>query len=192
MQIPGLLHGRPDEVARRCEGLIAKLASGRSFTDAIPEEWLDTGSEQGLLVLNGPSPFLRASADFQCYLPHFMIRDAAGAGTLSPNVELTVFEASLGTPWALLGLLAPANVMWVHEESRHRPLLEASLRYWDVLAGEGDRYTLGLPSGSPLWSLQTNLKYVLIHLGVPLEDLQRELPSGGLQKLAATHGLVPR
>lgn len=192
MQIPGFLHGRPDEVARRCEGLIARLAGGGSLADAVPGEWLDTGSEQGLLVLNGPSPLLRASADFQSYLPHFMIRDAVGAGRLSSNVEVQVFEASLGSPWALLGILAPANVMWVHDESRHRPLLEACLRHWDVLAGEGDRYTLGLPSGSPLWSLQTNLKYVLVHLGVPLQDLRHELPAGGLQELAATHGLVPR
>jgi hypothetical protein len=183
MQIPGLLHGPYDEVDARCDELIARLGAGTPWLEAFGGELLDSRVMPGLLVLNGPSPLLATTAEFQCYVAHFRIRDAVGQGRLPAEVEAAVFAGSLQTSWGVLGLLAPANVMWAHARERHRPLLEASLRYWDVFDAEQDRYTLGMPRGEPLWSAQSNLKYVMAQLGVPISALQAPLPSGGLQEL---------
>jgi len=192
MDIPSLFYGRFDEVDARCGALILRLAGGEPWLEAIGRDLIDTRDTSGLFVLNGPSPLLGRTAEFHCYLPHFRVRDAVGQGRLAVEVEAAVFAASLLTPWGVLGLLAPANVMWVHAAERRRPLLEASLRYWKVFGDEGDRYTVGMPRGASLWNVQNNLKFVLANLGVPIPALNAPLSSGGLHELVKTLDLSGR
>ncbi|HEY1752781.1 MAG TPA: hypothetical protein VGG29_16100 [Caulobacteraceae bacterium] len=190
MLIPALLHGLDDVVDARCEALIERLAGGAGWDEAVGPERLDTRDTPGLLVLNGPSPMLAGTAAFQCYLPHFRVRDAVGQGRLAADVEAAVFAASLLTPWGVVGLLAPANVIWAHAPDRRRPLLAAALRHWPALAAEDGRYTVGAPRGQPLWDTTNNLKHVLANLGVPLPALQAPLPPGGLDALVRGLGLA--
>ena len=183
MEIPSLFYGRYAEVNARCRDLVRRLRRGVAWTEAVDGPLLDTRDRPGLLVLNGPSPLIDDAAHFQCYQPYFRVRDAVGQGRLSADVEAAVFAASLETPWGLLGLLAPANVIWVHLPERYRPLLQAGLRYWSVLDAEGSRYSVGMAEGQPLWSIPNNLKHVLANLGVPIARLQSPLPPGGLAEL---------
>ena len=183
MEIPDLLYGRYAEVNARCRKLVSRLARGVAWSEAVDGPLVDTQDRPGLLVLNGPSPILGGAAHFQCYLPHFRVRNAVGQRRLSADVEAAVFATSLETPWGFLGLLAPANVMWVHARERYGPLLQAGLRYWSILDAEGARYSVGMAAGQPLWSVQNNLKYVLANLGVPIAALQVPLPPRGLSEL---------
>lgn len=183
MEIPDLFYGRYAEVNARCYRLVRRLARGVAWSEAVDGQLVDTRDRPGLLVLNGPSPMLGGVAQFQCYLPHFRVRNAVGQRRLSADVEAAVFATSLETAWGFLGLLAPANVMWVNARERYWPLLQAGLRYWSVLDAEGARYSLGMADGQPLWSVPNNLKYVLANLGVPVAALQVPLPPGGLAEL---------
>lgn len=180
MRIPALLHGGYDGVLARCRDVVRRLAEGAAWHDGLVGGLADTGEEQGLLVLNGPSPLLAGVTGFHCYLLHFQIREALGRRRLRADLDDAVFAASLDAAWGVLGLLAPANVMWVHNPARHRPLLDASVRFWSALTGEGDRYTIGLPRGQSLWGVQSNLKYVLANLGVTPSELLAPLPASGL------------
>lgn len=183
MEIPALFYGRYAEVDAACREVVAGLAGGESWAGAMDDAPIDTQDRPGLLVLNGPSPLLGGTAQFQCYLPHFQIRSAVGQKKLSADVEAEVFAGSLQTAWGVLGLLAPANVMWVYPRERYEPLVAASRRYWDVLDAEGPRYSVGMPTGQLLWSVPTNLKYVLANLGVPPAVLRSPLPPGGLAEV---------
>ena len=167
MEIPALFHGLYDEVASRCDGVVERLAAGESWSDVIRGPMLDTHQSSGLLILNGPSPLLGGSPHFHCYLPHFRIRDAIGRAQLRSGADAVTFNASLQSASGILGLLSPANVMWVHSRERYVPFLKASLRYWELLAGEGPRYSTGLPTGESFSIVQNNVRFVLANLGVP-------------------------
>jgi len=145
---------------------------------------VQTADRTGLLVLNGPSPLLRSAQHFYCYLSLFAIKRGLTEGRLRKELESEIFEVSLDTAWGLVGLLSPPNIMWVYPPERHWPMMNSAVRFWAELEGEGARYSVGSPHGQQLWSLHTNLKYVLAHLGVPAEVLNRPLPPGGLPDLA--------
>jgi len=104
-------------------------------------------------------------------------------GKLPLEIEEQVFTASLQTPWGLLGLLSQTNVIWVYPQQRYQPFLQASILFWDILYQEGNRYSNGSNNGENLWTIHTNLKYVLANLGVSQERLNQPLPSGGLKAL---------
>jgi hypothetical protein len=70
-----------------------------------------------------------------------------------------------------------------HDVERVRPFLRAVRQYWDLWNSVGPRYSSGLQTPEPLWSLPTSIKYVLANLGIPGDDLDPPLPPGGLAAL---------
>ena len=184
MDIPSSLYGRYSEVKPRMRKIVMALKRGVDWNTAVGvANMCDTDNVLGLIILNGPSPLLGGTPHFHCYLPLTMISEAISHKRLLPDIEDKIFEASLETAWGVLGLLSPANLMWVYPQERHRPLLGASLRFWDVLDAEGERYTVGLNEGKRLWSIHSNLKYVLANMGVPSHILNSPLPPQGLVSL---------
>jgi hypothetical protein len=151
---------------------------------------LDTSQVAGLLVLNGPSPLIGGTSHFQCYLPLLTIEKALIEKRLSPEVGNKIFEASLESPWGVLGLLSPANVMWLASPEKYKPFLKAVFQFWSLLYAERDRYSAGLEYGQDLWSIQTNLKYVLANIGVSTAILKAALPGGGLESLIQQVGIA--
>ena len=59
------------------------------------------------------------------------------------------------------------------------------LRWWDELAAEGPRYTIGGNEGAPLWQLPTSIKYCLLREGMPEELARAPVPPGGMAELVA-------
>jgi hypothetical protein len=149
---------------------------------------VDTADVPGLLLLSPPPPLLAAEPHWHCHLPHLVFLEAVDAGRLPTTAEAEAFEAGLLRPWTVLGLLAPINRMWVFPPERRLPLLRAAAACWATLDGEGERYSVGSTAGQRLWSLGTNLKYILSNLGVSNETLAAPLPAGGLGELLA---LIP-
>jgi hypothetical protein len=192
MKIPFIFYGPFAEVRSRCRKALRNAASGVSWNDAFQSsELADTQDNPGLLVLHGPSPLLATAVLFHCYLPWTMLADAHLRGRLTDLSEEVVFRASLESAWGVLGLLAHANTIWLMPEERRFPFLEAALRFWSTLHGEGGRYSNGSTAGQDLWRLPTNLKFVLANLGAPHAALQADLPSGDLQALIRRIGLGP-
>ena len=185
MNVPMLYYGLYREVLPRCRKVVTGLRSTGGFNDLIGSATADTASVPGLLVLDGPSPLVGGEPNFHCYLLHKILRSALLDEKLAPAVEEQVFITSLQTSWGTLGLLSEANTMWLRSPLRHRPLLKAMLRFWDELYAEGDRYSNGSTCGQDLWSLNTNLKFVLATLGVETSILTAPAPPGELHFLVA-------
>ena len=83
-----------------------------------------------------------------------------------PPVRITdaIFEASLQTPWGILGLLSSDNQTWLIPRERHQPFLKATLAFWDELDAIGPRYYV-VGQSQRLWTLPNNLHYVLANMG---------------------------
>jgi hypothetical protein len=164
----------------RSRNLVTGLARGENWDDLVKAAGLtDTAKCPGLLVLNGPSPVLGGASHFHCYLPLFCVKDAVSHGRLGPTVEETVFQISLESVGGILGLVSAANRMWAYPRHRHLLLFHAVCRFWQTLNAEGERYTVGSARGQRLWSVDSNLKYVMANLGVPTAILNAPLPEEG-------------
>ena len=178
MLVPSFLYGTYGEAKVRCGKVAKRLAKGDSWADALAnDELVDTVSSKGFLVLSGPNPILGSENHFHLYLLLTLIRNT-DAELLDGEVD-RVFESSLNSPWGTLGALSPANLIWIFPKRRYPPLLHATLQFWDLLYAEGDRYTVGSVAGQDLWTVQTNLKYVLANRGVESAVLNGPLPIGG-------------
>lgn len=185
MQIPSSFYGLYKDVKFRCRKMVTGLVRGQTWYEVVnSQDTIDTETKSDLIVLHGPNPLLGGSPHFHCYLPLSYVLNASSEGKLPPEIEEEVFEASLQTAWGLLGLLSQTNVMWVYPQKRHQPFLSACIQFWDILVQEGNRYSNGSNTGQSLWTLHTNLKYVLANGGVSTELLNASLPAGGLMALA--------
>lgn len=196
MQIPTLFYGSQKEVRARCRRIVKQLAAGENWQEAIEVgSTVETANVAALIVLEGPNQLLDAyGSHFHCYTLLDQIRQASNQGRVNAEVEEMAFRASLQTAWGLLGLIAAKNTTWFwHPEKfyssdqwramRYEPFLTASLRYWDTLDAEGERYSNGSSMGQNLWSLPSSLKYVLANIGVPTNVLKATLPEGGLAEV---------
>ena len=183
MQVPRIIHGEYRFVDARLRGRIdacGALVGARDWDDPLQvDDLIDTAVVPGLHVLNPPGPLLEADLHYHVFLPLTILLELVDTGRAPPEVEQEVFDTSLTTPWGTLGLLAPANRMWLFAPERHRPFLQAASAFWPTLDAEGARYTVGSATGAPLWSIGSNLKYVLANLGVPAPTLASPLPAGG-------------
>src|SRR6266853_5470256 len=113
MLIPSSLYGRYEEVKRRGQKMLTRLRRQASFDEAVgAQDLLDTATVPGLLVIHGPSPLIGGQEHFQCFVPHLLIRRALFDNRLTLEITEHVFEASLESPWGLLGLLSQPNQGW--------------------------------------------------------------------------------
>lgn len=184
MQIPSSFYGLYKDIKSRCRKMATGLKHCQTWNEVINyQDTIDTKTNSGLIVLHGPSPLLGGSPHFHCYLPLSYIFNVSSDRKLPPEIEEELFAASLQTAWGLLGLLSQTNVMWLYPQERHQPFLSACLQFWDIMAQEGNRYSNGSNTGQSLWTVNTNLKYVLANGGVSTEILNAPLPDGGLMAL---------
>jgi len=190
VNLPSLIYGVYAETARRCRRSVSALQAGQPWEQVTEAPgFLDTHATDGLIILHGPSPLLKESAQFHVYLLHSLVRAAFLEKKMSKQLETAIFEASLRSPWAILGLLAEPSLGFLYPPERHRPFLRAVLDYWDIYRAEGPRFSDGRDWGIDLWSAQGNLQYVLINLGAPQAAVAAFNPSGDLRNLIADAGL---
>jgi hypothetical protein len=186
VQIPRIIYGPYREVNTRLRKRLPRLKRAEDWNDVMEAgDRVDTASFPGLLVLSPPDPLLSSDTHFHCFLPLFILLEAIDTGRLPLDLEQEIFEASLRTLLGVLGLLSPANRIWVYPRHRHVPLLRAAFRFWETLDAEGERYTVGSATGQRLWSIGSNLKYVMANLGVPTLVLNTPLPEGGPASLVS-------
>lgn len=181
MKLPAIFYGKYKNVKQDCEKALRALTKGDEFEKIVGETWIETSTHSGLLMLNGPNSSLGGNENFHCYLMLFIIKTAIGKGKLKAETEDTVFSISLKYAWSVLGLLAPNNVMWVYPPQRYRPVLKSTIDLWELLYSEGDRYTVGSVNGQDLWTVSSNVKYILANIGVPNYKLLSPLPKEGLK-----------
>ena len=169
MRMPSALFGSEQEVAVRAGALTRAIRAGTPLAEAVPE-----GDDAGaLVVLQGGSPLIR---DLDAY------RVAAVHEQL-PASDAELFEQSLRLPWGLLALLGQDTQAWVIPGERHEPFLRAMLDHADAITGLDGRFTVGQTTGSALWGLPNNLRFVLARQGIESEKLLDPEPPGGWQTL---------
>lgn len=178
--LPASLAGDAESVRRAWRPAIRKAVRTGEWPEAT--DLTDVSQLQGLIAVQ-PAPLLAGERHVHPFVPIALLREAAERGRLLRDVEDQLFAQALGAPWSVLGLLCPAEQIFVLPPDRHRPLVSSVVRFWSELDEPGPRYTFGLREGARLWDVPTGLKYVLGQLGVPRRDLSRELPPEGLAAL---------
>lgn len=176
---PTDLVGTVEDVRARVRPRIRAFLAGGPWAPVGPQE-VDLRELDGLVVLSGPAPLLGGSSHVQAFVPLDLLVTDIAADCVPPEREDAAVAASLTTPWGLLGLVSPPNLLLVLPPVRHRPIVTAALRFWDVLDGIGPRYTVGADVGERLWDQPTGLLHVLGHLGVPEKALTAPRDPRGL------------
>lgn len=164
--VPTDLVGTVEEVRRRVGPRIASFLAGGPWAPVGPGE-VDVRELDGLVVLSGPAPLLGGGSHVQAFVPLDLLVTDIAADRVPPEREEVAVTASLATPWGLLGVVSPPNLLLVLPPERHRPIITSALRFWDVLDGIGALYTVGADVGERLWDQPTGLLHVLGRLGVP-------------------------
>ena len=184
MLIPSFLHGITRNVKAETRRRVRRLGKGASWSEAFEDDLVDAASLSGLLVLHGPAPVLGGKPHVHVYLPLLEAFNAIERkGGLDPALEPVIYDAALQSAWGTLCALGPANLVWVIPPVRHRPLVEATLRYWDELDAQGPRYSNGGQTGKRLRECSPTVMYALAQLGVPKERL-RAITSENLPEVA--------
>jgi hypothetical protein len=179
--VPAPLYGPYADADRQARSWVRRLAAGKAAS--IDLETVDSADAPGLFLLNLPTAILKAEPAFHCALPMMHLKFARTREQVGEDVEDGCFSDWLTAHWSLVGVLAQVNVMWFARPERYRPFLDAVTRAWPALYGEGPRYSVGSVHGQDLWSVNSNLKYVLANMGVPPALLTAPLPAGGLSEL---------
>lgn len=183
MRVPAVLYGTADSVAlAAAQWTRARLADGDWPGDDA--DGIDPAGTASAVLLGLPSPGWASELAFHSYRPALEVTQAIVEEDVSPLVEQEAFDHWLTADWSLAGLLASVNVTWLRQSARFRPFLAAAVERWDGLSALGRRYTDGGEAPAPLWSVPTNLKYVLANMGLNPARLRAPLPPGGLAELA--------
>ncbi|GAA1857159.1 hypothetical protein [Myceligenerans crystallogenes] len=174
--LPASLSGDAESVRRAWRPLIRTALATGSWPEEV--ELAEAGALPGLIALV-PAPLLAGEVHVHAWVPAALLADAVQRGAVPAEAESRLFTSALGSPWALLGLLAPGHQLLVLPPDRHLPFARAVARAWAELDAPGARYTAGLREGSRLWDVPSGLHYVLGRLGVPEAKLRAALPAGG-------------
>jgi hypothetical protein len=183
MLLPAVQYGDVTEVKKPMQAILRRLLRGEALVDVMTEHgMLDTREHSGLLVLDGIVP--PGAPHFHCALPWRPLWQKLldRRTKTDPAINGAIFEASLGTPWGILGMLPYENHPWLLQRERFDPFLEAVLAFWDELDAVGERYYSAV-QGKRLWGVPNTLHYVLANLGVSQDLLRAPLPPGGPRAL---------
>lgn len=185
LTVPTDLVGTPSQVERRVAPHVRSFLAGGPWQPAATDE-VDVADVPGLLVLSGPAPLL-SGRHVQLFLPLSLLVTEVAADRVSAEREAVAVEASLRSPWGLLGLISPPNLLLIMPPERHRAIVDAAVRFWPTLDSPGARYTVGLEVGGRLWDQPTGLLHVLARLGVPDADLASPRDPHGLLGVEIPH-----
>jgi hypothetical protein len=188
MKIPSFLYGPYSKVKSVCRRKAKDLRRGASFDDLPADQWLDTATTPGAIVLDGPSRSFSHQTDcFCCFALTVAIRNEwedASLEELLDTIMTPYHEAAMLEPWLFLGVLGQnSRVLLVQRPAWLAPFVRAAVKFWPLLAAEGARYTKGL-APMDMWRLPTNISFALARLGIPQEKFEAPLPPGGLITLA--------
>lgn len=178
MLVPAPLHGTAKQVARRAATWVRRSVRTGGWTADLVE----VRDHEGLVLL-GSAIGLGEQPAFHCHLPPEIVKADVTRQLAEPAAENQAFQAWLGSAWGVLGLMAPSNVMWFRDPERYRPFLTAAVTEWPAIEEVGPRYSVGSAHGQDVWSVHSNVKYVLANMGLPAERLSAPLPAGGLAAL---------
>jgi len=149
---------------------------------------IDTPDHPSLHVMDGPSSSHNRYVHYQCFVPLRLVLPSTeqSLGPLGPEADGAIFTALLERPWGMLCMLSSnnMNLMFTREEPEsYRRYVRAMLRHWDLLDGEGPRYSPGVL----LWPVALPVGQALARLGVPqqLLNFAVPLPVGGPLALVA-------
>jgi hypothetical protein len=183
MELPALFYGLYRDVKPRTTRIINQIRKGADWMALVEAGgFLDVAKTPGMILLEGPSPLVGGQPHFQAWLLWSQMLDRWDKW--GREIDEAIFQKSLTRPWSALGLVGGnSNVFWFSPKHRYRPFLRAVRQYWDLWDSVGARYSAGMQTPERLWSLPTNIKYVLVNLGIPADVVRAPLPPGGLIEL---------
>lgn len=190
MEIPEFMYGRYSEVKKRCNKILKELKKGASWDEVTSNlPMIDTKENEGYIVMDGPSSLLKDENHFHMFVFLTLLYDK---DSLEDRAE-EIFYEHLKTSWGTLSLMSGrggAIQLYFIPIERHIPFLNSVLRFWEEYISEEKIFTCGSRSPDYIWSLQTNIKFVLARRGVPTEILRAPLPNNDLEALVKRYNLI--
>ena len=188
MKIPSFLYGPYSKVKSVCRRKAKDLRRGASFADLPAEQWLETTTTPGAIVVDGPSRSLARQTEYFCCFALAVAISEEWESVPWLEERDTIWEAyhqaAMFEPWLFLGLLGQQSMSFLSQRTEwQEPFVRAAVRFWPLLAAEGVRYTM-IVEPKDLWSLPTNISFALARLGIPQKKFDAPLPPGGLITLA--------
>ena len=188
--LPKLMYGRYRDVRPRLMRISQRMRKGQDWLPLVEQDgFLDVADTPGLIVGDGPSTLLGADEHFQMWLLWTLARK--GGMRDIRDIEESIFQQSLSTPWTVLGLVMSRNDGWFWNHSHHHRFLEAVCPHWDEFAAIGPRYTLGRQPGKNLWETHNTVLFVLGNQGIPLDQLRGQITSRELAGFMQDLGIAP-
>jgi len=189
MELPACIYGYYRNVKKECNKFIRKIIKGDNLAEAIGDKMIDTSSAPGFIVLEGPHSILGGHPHYNLFALLYIYMQ------LEKNEEKRdkFFFDALQNPWSTL-LLLTGNVglgQLLHiPEKRHKPFLNAVVKFYDTFNAEGSKYSNGGQEGRLLWDCGTNIKFVMARMNVPQDVLRAPLPIGGIKELITRYKLL--
>jgi hypothetical protein len=166
MQIPRLFYGKRAEIKSRFAPLMKELKAGAPLDTLDFGPTMATSDASSASLLVNPGRIGSLSDDFHCYALLYGLMEATHKRGLDRRYFDEAFVWSLSAPWAFVGTLGEAGGVFFlkmppeafnrtpppellrGKPEWHGPYLRATLRHWDALVREGDRFAsapLGVP-----------------------------------------------
>lgn len=152
------LTGTHAEVSARAGAALDAFLAGGDW----PE--FDAETDPRLVLLDRVAG-LESEPVLRAYLPLQLLVAAAVREEVDAEREQVAVDASLRTPYGLLGMLSPPNQLLVYPPGRAAQVVAAVERFRAELTSWGPVFTAGHAHGEELWSLPTNLAYAQAQVG---------------------------
>ncbi len=176
MKIPAFLYGTYKEVKPKCRKIISRLKRGETWEEIFSkEQYLDTVTNLGLIVVDGPSPLVGGGTNFHCYVLH---RELVISSHYGPDIPDHLYYSSLQSAWSLIAMISEQigdyfyrkedGIRFMNKE-RVLAFWDAQLFFWDEIQDVGERYWDA--SETTAWSLVSFFHSVLSSFeiqGIPI------------------------
>jgi hypothetical protein len=138
-----MFYGTIAEVGARTTSIAKDLVRGRSIHDVDFGPMMMTSEDAGARIVLRRGRLFHEPPQFHPYALFDRLSIRLAMNKLSASVGEECFVWALRAPWSFVGVVQQfAHIFVFGEDTGHlrRAFLEAALRFWDVVEGEGPRY----------------------------------------------------
>jgi hypothetical protein len=183
-----MFYGTMGEVGKRTGILLRELQRGKDVRALDFGPMMSTSDDRKARIVLRWSRPLSEPPQFQAYSFFTKVIEAASRDKLDEAKLVECFAWSLEAPWRFLGIADQGGGLFLYPEKRwiwRRPFLEAALRYWDVLEGEGRRYGVSSFILNTFSMTPTSLFPALAQEGLPMDPNPVNTPGRTYELLCA-------
>jgi len=191
MKIPKSHFGTVRDVTKNATAIARAVAAGTSWNAAVGEEFFDTDTVDGLILVGTDDSAFAKQPGFLIglVLETVWLRVTARAAKNgqpgdAERADERLFNEALTTDWGVLALLCGTNFSFLERDGRRvHPLFEAALRHWPTYEAVGRRFTTSGLTSDVIWQVPNGMHHMLSSLGVPEKEVDLDRTTGPTELL---------